>query len=106
MAENRQATSAPETEKKEDISATDNDYQYMVNWDYDPPTLIRLGSFAKMEADLFAYPGVWKDTPHLNDIRVGLGSFMDYDDISKEEAMKIMKKIQEHYDRKAAEERS
>ena len=74
-------------------------YRYMINRDDEPPTLIRLGSFTKMEADMFVYPGVWKDTPHLNDLRVGLGSYMDYDDISEKEAMEIMEKLREHYDR-------
>ena len=72
---------------------------------HNPPTLIRLGSFAKMEADMFVYPGVWKDTPHLNDIRVGLGCYMDYDDVSEKEAMEIMKQLRERYDRITAERR-
>ncbi len=74
-------------------------YRYLARTDREIPTLIRLGSFAKMEADLYAYPGVWKDTPHLNDIRVGGASFMDYDDITEEEAEKIRKQIQAEYDR-------
>ncbi len=95
----------PEPEPEKDEGETEKDYRYMANWDCDPPTLIRLGSFAKMEADMFVYPGVWKDTPYLNDIRVGLGSYMDYDDISEKEAMEIMGVLQEHYDRKAMEEK-
>ncbi len=90
-------TPVPEPEPEEGGGV--KDYRYMANWDRDPPTLIRLGSFAKMEADMFAYPGVWKDTPHLNDIRVGLGCYMDYDDVSEKEATEIMEKLQEHYDR-------
>ena len=78
-------------------------YRYMANWDFDPPILIRLGSFEKMEADMFVYPGVWEDTPRLNDIRVGLGPCMDYDDISEKEAMVIMEKCQAEFDRIAAE---
>ena len=89
-------TSLPEPEQEEE---EEKDYRYMINRDEEPPTLIRLGSFAKMEADMFVYPGVWKDTPHLNDLRVGLGSYMDYDDISEKEAMEIMEKLREHYDR-------
>ncbi len=92
----------PEPEEKEE----EKDYRYMVNWDRDPPTLIRFGSFAKMEADMFVYPGVWKDTPNLNDIRVGQGCYMDYDDVGEKEATEIMGKLQECYDLKAAEERS
>lgn len=80
-------------------------YQYMANRDYDPPALIRLGSFADMEADMFVSPGVWKNTPHLNDIRVGLGCFMDYDDISEGEAMEIMRRKQEFYDRQAGKKK-
>jgi len=94
----------PDPELEED--ETEKDYKYMVDWDDDPPTLIRLGSFAKMEADMFVFPGVWEDTPYLNDIRVGLGPFMDYSIISKTEAMEIMEKCQAYYDRKAAEEGS
>ena len=90
-------TSLPEPEQEEEEE--EKDYRYMINRDDEPPTLIRLGSFAKMEADMFVYPGVWKDTPHLNDLRVGLGSYMDYDDISEKEAMEIMEKLREHYDR-------
>lgn len=75
-------------------------YSYMVNRDGRLPSLIRLGSFARMEADLYAYPGVWKDTPHLNDIRVGKGCFMDYDDVSDEEAESIRLQIQADYDRR------
>lgn len=76
-------------------------YAYMVCRDGKIPTLIRLGSFAGMEADLYAFPGVWKDTPHLNDIRVGKGCFMDYDDVSDEEAEEIRLQIQAEYDRMA-----
>ena len=71
----------------------------MVRRDGDIPILIRLGSIASMEADLYAYPGVWENTPHLNDIRVGKGCFMDYDPVPPEEAMELMKKIRAEYDR-------
>ena len=46
---------------------------------------------------------MWKDAPHLNDIRAGLGSCMDYDDVTEEEAMEIMKRNQEKFDRMAAD---
>ena len=59
-------------------------YEYLVCREGKFPTLIRLGSFEKMEADLYAYPGVWVNTPHLNDIRVGKGCWMDYDGVSDE----------------------
>ena len=78
-------------------------YLYMVCRDGKIPSLIRLGSFARMEADLYAYPGVWKDTPHLNDIRVGKGCFMDYDDVSDEEAEEIRLQIHEDAIRKEIE---
>ena len=87
----------PEEEEAEEEPK--KDYRYMASWDHDPPILIRLGSFAKMEADMFVAPGEWKETPQLNDIRIGLGSYMDYDDISEKEAMKMMENLQEHYDR-------
>ncbi len=58
-----------------------------------------------MEADRYVYPGVWKDTPSLNDIRVGLGSYMDYDDISANEAEKIRRELRKRYDRMAEEEK-
>ena len=77
-------------------------YNYMVCSDREMPRLIRLGSFAKMEADLYAYPGVWVDMPHLNDIRVGKGCFMDYDDVTDEEAEEIRLRIQAEYDRMKA----
>ena len=76
-------------------------YVYMVRWDGEIPTLIRLGSFARMEADLYAYPGVWMDMPHLNDIRVGKGCYMDYNDVTDEEAEQIRQQIQAEYDRMA-----
>ena len=98
-------TPMPEPEPEEVKEETEKEYRYMANRDHNPPTLIRLGSFAKMEADMFAYPGVWKDTPHLNDIRVGQGCFMDYDDISEKEAMEIMEKCQAYYDRKTGKEK-
>lgn len=93
----------PEPEPEEDEG--EKKYQYMAKWDFDPPILIRLGSFEKMEADMFVYPGVWKDTPRLNDIRVGLGPCMDYDDISEKEAMEIMEKWQAYYDQTAEREK-
>ena len=98
-------TPMPEPEPEPEKDETEKNYRYMANWDHDPPILIRLGSFAKMEADMFVAPGVWKDTPHLNDIRIGQGCYMDYDDISEKEAVEIMKKCQAYYDRKAAEEK-
>ena len=76
-------------------------YEYMVCRDCDPPSLIRLGSLDTMEADIFTYPGVWESRPHLNDIRIGKGPFMDYDSITEEEAMEIMKRKQEAYDRES-----
>ena len=96
-------TPLPEPEPEPEKNEEETEYQYMANWDCEPATLIRLGSFAKMEADMFVYPGVWKDTPHLNDIRVGMGCCMDYDDISERTAMELMKKLQDYYDREAAE---
>ena len=81
----------------------ETEYRYMADWRWDPPTLIRLGSFAKMEADMFVYPGVWKDTPRLNDIRVGLGGVLDYDDVSEEEAIEIRERLLADYARIAKE---
>ena len=95
----------PDPEPEEDGGGTEKNYQYLADWDDDPPTLIRLGSFARMEADMFVYPGVWKDTPHLNDIRVGGGCWMDYHEISEAEAMITMGKLQAYYDRQTAEEK-
>ena len=98
-------TPMPEPEPEPEEEKGDKEYRYMANWDRTPPTLIRLGSFARMEADMYVYPGVWKDTPRLNDIRVGLGPVMDYDDISEEKAMEIMEKCREYYDRIAEEKK-
>ena len=89
----------PAPEPEEDKEAEEEDWLYMANFDRDPPTLIRLGSFAKMKADMYVYPGVWKNTPHLNDIRVGIGCYMDYDEIGEKTVMELMKKLQKEYDR-------
>lgn len=93
----------PDPEPEEDGEEEEH-YLYLANWDRDPPTLIRLGSFAKMVADMYVYPGVWKDTPRLNDIRVGLGPFMDYDQISEEEAMEIKAKWDADYEKRKQRE--
>ena len=93
----------PKSDPEPEEDEGEKKYLYMANWDREPPTLIRLGSFAKMEADMFVYPGVWKDTPRLNDIRVGLGPCMDYDSISDKTAAELMGKLQAYYDRLAAE---
>ena len=92
-------TPMPEPQPEPEEDEAEKDYRYMANRDCDPPTLIRLGSFAGMEADMFVFPGVWKDTPHLNDIRAGLGCFMDYEDVSEEEAAEIMEKWKAYYRR-------
>ena len=80
-------------------------WYYVRDWNDGDPTLIRLGSFASMKAELFAYPRGWVNMPHLNDIRVGKGCYMDYDEVSEEYAMKLMKEIQVRYDRMAAEKK-
>ena len=98
-------TPMPEPEPEPEEDEGEKEYLYMANWDRNPPTLIRLGSFARMEADMFVYPGVWKDTPRLNDIRVGLGPVMDYDEISEEEAEEIKEKWMAYYDRIAEEKK-
>ena len=88
----------PESKPEEKTEKPWDAYRYLADFESDPPTLVRLGSFAGMEADLYAYPGYWKDTPHLNDIRVGIGCHMRYDDITPEEAKKKLKKCREYYD--------
>ena len=40
--------------------------------------------------ELFTLGG-WVSSPRLNDIRYGLGPFMEYDDITEEKAMEIMR---------------
>ena len=81
-------------------------YSYFVRqWENGFPSLIRLGSLASMEADMYAYPGVWENMPHLNDIRAGMGCFMDYDSVSEEEAAELMRVIQTRYDQIAAEKK-
>ena len=96
-------TPLPEPEPEPEEEETEKHYLYMADFDYDPPGLIRLGSLGRMEADTFIYPGVWKDTPSLNNLRFGLGRWMDYDDVSEEEAMEIMKRKKAYYDRIAGE---
>ena len=73
----------------------DNEFSYFVSEGNGYLSLARLGPV--FSAELFAYPGVWKDMPHLNDIRVGKGCFMDYDPVSEEEALEIMKAKKEEY---------
>ena len=81
-------------------------YCYMKSeWDGGFPSLIRLSHFTPWEADFYAFPGKWVSMPSLNDIRVGKGCYMDYDDITDEEAMELKKEIQAEYDRMAAEKK-
>ena len=80
-------------------------YIYMVNRDHDPPALIRFGSLPEMAADIFVWPGEWKAAPDLNEIRFGSGNVIDYTLVTEEEAMEIMKRKREGYDRIAAERR-
>ena len=94
----------PEEEKPE--PEEEKSYRYLANFSWDPPTLIRLGSYERMEADKLVYPGVWKDTPRLNDIRVGLGDVLDYDDVTEEEAMKILERNKAYYEQIAAKQES
>ena len=89
----------PDPEPENDEGETEKEYRYMANWGLEPPALIRLGSSSKMEADMYVYPGVWKDTPYLNDIRAGLSRCLDYDDISEKETGEIMEKWQAYFDR-------
>ena len=44
--------------------------------------------------ELFTLGG-WVSSPRLNDIRYGLGPFMEYDDISEEKAMELIRKEKE-----------
>jgi len=76
-------------------------YDYMVRRKGKLPALIRLGMH--MEAEMYVYPGEWEDKPELNDIRLGLGAFMEYTDISDEEAEEIRQELQEAYDKRTAE---
>jgi len=73
----------------------DAKYQYMARLDRPVPWLIRFGPNG---AEAFNYPGVWEKRDHLNDIRYGHGAFMDYDDVTEEEAMEILKKNKEKFD--------
>ncbi len=98
MSKGKKTNVAIRCEKK-----TENYYEYMVGWFDGDPSLIRLGPLATMEADMYSYPGEWKSMPHLNDIRVGRGSFMDYDPVAEQEAEKIRWQIQERFNRIAAE---
>lgn len=74
-------------------------YEYMVRTDKAVPWLIRFGDAG---AEAFHFPGKWEPAPHLNSIRYGQGAFMDYDDISEQEAMKYQTQIQGHYDKMKA----
>ncbi len=67
------------------------DYAYMVN--SDTGTLIRLGDNG--DAGFFTLGG-WVSSPRLNDIRYGYSPlFMEYDDITEEKAMELIRKEKE-----------
>ena len=76
-------------------------YAYMINPDYDPPLLARLSGISKGE--IFGYPGEWQDAPHLCAMVYGGGPFMDYDDITEEEAAEYETMAREHFARIIAE---
>ena len=74
--------------------AVSRKYDYLVNRDTDPITLIRLGDTS---AEVFTANGEWIDSPRLNEIRYGKGPFMEFDDISESEAMAIIKSEMARY---------
>ncbi len=72
-------------------------YDYLVNRDTTPVTLVRLG---RTTAEVFCANGEWIESPRLNDIRYGYGPYMEYDDIPEGEAMEMIRRERERYDRK------
>ena len=75
---------------KKTVKKAEPEFEYMVN--SDTGTLIRLGDCGVAE---FFTLGGWVSSPRLNDIRYGLGLFMEYDDITEEKAMEIIRKKKE-----------
>ena len=75
---------------KKTVKKAEPEFEYMVN-SY-TGTLIRLGDCDVAE---FFTLGGWVSSPRLNDIRYGLGPFMEYDDITEEKAMEIIRKEKE-----------
>ena len=75
---------------KKTVKKAEPEFEYMVN--SDTGTLIRLGDCGVAE---FFTLGGWVSSPRLNDIRYGFGAFMEYDDISEEKAMEIIRKEKE-----------
>lgn len=65
-------------------------YSYSVRTDLGFPILARFGDRG---AETLKRDGTWEEAPHLNSIRSGGGLFMEYDDISEEEAREYMRKI-------------
>ena len=76
--------------EKKTAKKAEPEFEYMVN-SY-TGTLIRLGPCGVAE---FFTLGGWVSSPRLNDIRYGLGPFMEYDDITEEKAMEIIRKEKE-----------
>ena len=75
---------------KKTVKKAEPEFVYMVN-SY-TGTLIRLGNCGVAE---FFTLGGWVSSPRLNDIRYGLGPFMEYDDITEEKAMELIRKEKE-----------
>ena len=80
-------------------------YAYMINTDHDPPGLARM-SVIMGKAEIFSFTGEWVDAPHLLAMSYGGGAFMDYDDITEEEAVEYEAEIREYFAGKAAERTS
>lgn len=76
---------------KKTVKKAEPEFVYMVN-SY-TGTLIRLGDCGVAE---FFTLGGWVSSPRLNDIRYGYSPlFMEYDDITEEKAMELIRKEKE-----------
>ncbi len=74
-------------------------YQYIVYRERELLVLIRLGPVP--HAQQYVFPGVWKESPHLNDLRFDPGCQMDYREVTEEEAEEIRLQLQAEYDSRA-----
>lgn len=73
---------------------TERNYGYSVRTDFETPILIRY-KYGQVETFDPRVPGEWRRTPGKDNILIGGGDFVWYDDITEEKAMEYMDKIRE-----------
>ena len=72
-------------------------YHYMVDKSGNKPDLIRIGSDLVYRRYEPLEPGQWTESKFLDAMFWGGGSFMDFDDITEEEAKKYMEQIDQFF---------